>query len=335
MALVNDIIRSIVTHSPKVYASIIAFGSMLTMAACVDENKDCPAPKIYFASDGKYEISIDDTLKLNPRIIYDRNSKYTWTANGKELSNKLDIEFVPEKQIDYLLTFKVENDNGEDEYNVNISVVNKVDFSLFDNYTIPKKSKFSMIPDTLSDFVIDDIVFSNFVNADTTMWSGFAYSNRNDIQTTVSVSTIGCAYSSTAPDNYMAVSCYSPGAIIRFGRKYTVRSIDIASDNFAYIVSKFGYVNDDGSLSVDYLKSGDYVSLHVKGLDDEGTQISEFVYDIFDCRFDRPAKYIRLSDWTTIELSSLGEVAGLQFEIESSVADFPPFFCIDNMKLQD
>lgn len=314
---------------------LLLLGTAMLVVSCADTDTEVPAPTIYFSSDGNYEISLTDTLLLSPKITYDRNSTYLWKQNGETVATTLEYEFVPQSLSDYDLSFSVENSNGSDSYDIQISVVDAIDFSSFSNFSIPKTSALYMLPDTLSNFITSQAIFSNVINADTTMWAGFAFSNRTSKSTTLSTSCIGCAYSNTTQSAYMAVSCYSPGAVVAFNRAYTVKSIDLTSDNFAYLVSKFGYISADSTLQIPYPTADDYITLHIVGLDINGNQTGEVTYDLVDCRFDNPAKYVRLTEWTTLSLKTLGDVYGIAFEIESSIADFPPFFCIDNLKLQE
>ncbi len=321
------------TYSSILY--LLSVGAAMLVASCADTDTDVPAPTIYFASDGKFEITLADTLVLSPKITYDRNSTYQWMQNGNIVATTLEYEFVPQALSDYELSFSVENSNGSDSYNIAISVVEAIDFSQFSNFSVPTKSGLYMLPDTLSNFITQHAIFSNAINADTTMWSGFAFSNSTSKSTTLTTSCIGCAYSNTTQNAYMAVSCYSPGAVVMFDRAYTIKSIDITSDNFAYLVSKFGYISADSTVQIAYPNAYDYVTLHINGLDNNGNKVSETTYNLVDCRFDNPAKYIRQTEWSALSLKQLGNVYGLAFEIESSIDDFPPFFCLDNIKLQE
>jgi len=316
----------------KIVILILACG---LIASCADNETEVPAPTIYFSSDGSYEISLTDTLLLSPKITYDKNSSYQWIQNGNLVATTLEYEFIPTNLTDYNLTFNVENANGSDSYDIKISVVEHIDFSEFENFAVPTKTGLYMQPDTLENFITQNATFSNVINADTTMWSGFAFSNRTSKTTTLSTSAIGCAYATTSSNAYMAVSCYLPGAVIDFDKQYSIKSIDITSDNFAYLVSKFGFISADSTLTIAYPAAYDYIKLHIKGLDNNGNVISEETTDLVNCCFDNPAKYTRLTEWKTVNLKSLGNVYGLKFEIESTVNDFPPFFCVDNLKLQD
>ncbi len=184
----------------KRYAPVLVFLVFLAIcAACNDEDKVTPAPEIYFSSSGSYEIAIDDTLTLSPRITYDYNSTYTWLRNGEVVSNELEYVFIPDRMQDYAMTFMVENDNGSDTASVSIAVLKNIDFSSFENLTISKKAALVLLPDSAEGFIVDTTaVLSNAFNADTTMWYGFAFSSKTTITTSsISSSSIGTAYPSS------------------------------------------------------------------------------------------------------------------------------------------
>lgn len=318
----------------------LIIGSFILCCAflsCNPEDKETPAPKIHFQNDGNYEISLNDTIELSPKIVYDDNSSYLWELNGDVVSTELEYQFVAPAMSDYVLTFSVVNDNGNDKHDINISCIKNITFDTFDNYVIPKKTAFVLLPDTLQTegFMVDGIKFSNSINQDTTIWGGFAFSNRTSIESLTTTKAIGCAYVLDATtSNYMSISGYGK-AIVDFKRAYTVKSIDIANDNFAYLVSKFGYISPDTSVVISHSQQEDEFILRIYGLNAQGDDVSQVDYNLVDCQFDNPAKYIRLSSWKTLPLKDLGLIYGLRFEMISTQANFPPFACIDNIKLQD
>lgn len=313
---------------------------MTVVSACNNDDAVTPGPTIYFSSSGEYEIAPTDTLVLQPKITYDRNSTYAWLVDNKVVSDELNLEFVPDGMREYDLTFMISNTNGADTFNVHVSVVKNIDFDTFDNFIVPSKSALYMQTDTVPTdyFVAGDVYFPTQINADTTMWGGMAFSNRTTTSSSLNTSAIGCAYTlnGTASKSYAAMSGYGNGAYALFTeRTYSVKSVDITNDNFAYLVSKYGFTSADSSLVLPHFTTNDYVKLNIYGLNFDGSDGSSVTFDLVDCAYDNPAKYVRITDWATVDLTSLGQVLGLRFEIESSQPDFPPFFCIDNLKLQD
>ncbi|MBP5419308.1 MAG: DUF4465 domain-containing protein [Bacteroidales bacterium] len=313
---------------------------LLAVASCNSDDVVTPAPTIYFSSDGEYEIGPTDTLILEPKITYDRSSVYSWLVDGKEVSSELNLEFIPDGMREYYLTFMATNANGADTFNVHVSVVKNIEFDTFDNFTVSSKSALYMQTDTVPNeyFVANDVKFPTQINADTTMWGGMAFSNRTTTSSTLSTAAIGCAYTlnGSTSTSYAAMSGYGDIMYALFTeRTYSVKSIDITNDNFSYLVSKYGYTSADSTLIISHFQTDDYLRLNIYGLNFDGSDASSVSFDLVDCHYDNPAKYVRISDWTTVDLTPLGQVFGLRFELECSKENFPPFFCIDNLKLQD
>ncbi len=329
---------------------IIAASAMIAMVgaavSCGDDDAYREAPKIYFASSGTFEISPDDTLALEPRITYDYGCTYRWTdTEGTTLSTDKEYQFIPPAMKDYKLIFQVSNDLGSDAYEVNISVLLKAGFGDLENFTTKKTSVLALLPDTLPGaFRWNGIEFSNAINSDTSMWYGFAFSNKTSVLSTISNSAMGIAYAtssttSSSDKSYMAVHAYSDFATIKFGKAYTPKSVDIANDNFIYLASKFGYMSISSAgdtVTVSPAAKNDYYTAVISGLNENGELSGGSVeYKLVDCSFDNPAKYARSTSWTTIDLSGIGTVYGLRMSVETSMTAFPDLFCIDNLRLQD
>lgn len=322
-------------------ATFAFVGLVLGVSACESGEFEYGEPSVYFASNGNYEISLSDTLELQPKIVYDYKSAYKWTLDNVVVSDQLNYTFIPDGLKDYNLSFTVSNDKGTSSKDILISVVKTFDFSSFENYKVPKKSTLAMKADTLVEkgFVVDGIKFPNYILAvDTlgnpTLWSGFAFSSRTTVTTSLSTSAMGCAYSSSAHPTYMAVCCYEVMPKVMFDASYIIKSLDVAWDNFSYLVSRFG-VRYESGLAVRNAAKDDVINLDIYGLDENGVIIGQTSCNLLNCESDNASQYFRLTSWQTLDLRSLGAVRGLAFGISSTIADFPPFFCIDELKLQD
>ncbi len=315
--------------------------------SCADDDATQQAPKIYFASEGSFEISPDDTLALEPRIIYDYGCSYLWSdGEGNVLSTDRELSFVPPAMRDYSLIFEVSNSLGSDAYGIEISVQRKATFGDLDNFTTKKSSVLALVPDSLPGaFRWRDVEFNNVVNSDTTFWAGFAFCNRTTVTNTISNSAMGTAYatgtttSSSSDKSYMAVNAEQGMGTIKFGRAYTPKSLDVATDNFIYLASKFGYrsISSEGDTTlVSPAAQGDYYTVVIEGLNADGSSNGlRQEYKLIDCDFNNPAKYYRCSAWVTLDLTPLGDVYGLKVSIETSKSEFPELVCIDNLRLQD
>ena len=318
-------------------SSCIALAAMVALGSCSKEEDNTNPPKVYFASDGSYEIALSDTITLQPRIIYDDDSQYEWLIDGKTVSTGLDYVFVPDSRRDYALMFRVSNALGSDTFGIAVSVVLKADFDSFDNFTPPSKSKLVLCPDTLPDaFRVQGLSFANGINADTTQWVGFAFSNVTKTQSTVASAAIGTAYipGTTTANNYMAVNA-TAGAEVIFGQKFRPTSIDIANDNLVYLYSKFGYSHND-TVIAKAAGFADNFTVLFRALGPDGLPTgAEVRAALIDCEYDNPAKFIRKTEWLHVDLTGLGEAYGMVMEVETTQPTWPKLFCIDNLRLQD
>jgi hypothetical protein len=83
----------------------------------------------------------------------------------------------------------------------------------------------------------------------------------------------------------------------------------------------------------------DFFMLTIKGFNTQGQLIDSINFNLADYSFgDNTQDYI-INEWTTVDLSALGEVLSLEFSLSSS--DFnqfgiltPAFYCIDNLTFE-
>ncbi len=339
----NNTVKS---ATPQILQAIglFAMSALLsaTCTSCKEDDYDTREPKIYFSSDGKYLIGPTDTLVLTPRILYDNGSGYTWQdkQTSNIISNDINLTFTSTALCDYNFLFAVDNGNGQDTASVFIRVAVLSEADSVCNCTTSTK-KLYLQPDTLSGaFVSKGIVWNNVINADTTAWVGFALCNRTTIDNSIGTSTLGTAYinGTTSTNAYFAVNASDSMAKVVFpSRTYSPISIDIANDNLMFLASKFGMTTTD-SVFISPASQGDYFRVFIEGIDANGmTNGNRASFDLIECSYDNPAKYVRHADWTTISLRTLGQCNGLLMSIESNRSEWIslPFFCVNNLILQD
>ncbi len=159
-------------------------------------------------------------------------------------------------------------------------------------------------------------------------WSGFAYSNQTDL--TTADHTSYSAYSPTGggadgSDNYIIAYLYGVGNM-SFDVPVTPTSVQITNAVWAY---KF-MTGEDGS-GHDY-DVDDYFKLSIKGILAGGTYtepIDFYLADFLD------GNNTIIGDWTTVDLSSLGTVLGLEFQMEATDTWTPYYFCMDNLSFDN
>ena len=79
---------------------LLFISSLFLLNSCEDKTKPIPPPVIHsnMPEDG-YEIRVNDTVLISPKITYDYDSKYSWEYkyNGEVFSNEKDYELTPNK----------------------------------------------------------------------------------------------------------------------------------------------------------------------------------------------------------------------------------------------
>jgi hypothetical protein len=184
-------------------------------------------------------------------------------------------------------------------------------------------------------FISGGIWFPNSYNAVWGNWSGFAVSNMKDTITPgylnqYSAITGGGADSS---QNY-ALAYYQGELSIGFDDPVKAEGFYVTNTVYTYLsmqngddwTKKFG--GADGS-------DPDYLLLKVYGADTTGNVTDSVQFYLADFRFEKTEDDYIVNTWEWLDLTSLGEVSGLKFHMESTdMGDWgmntPAYFCIDN-----
>jgi hypothetical protein len=222
----------------------------------------------------------------------------------------------------------------------------------FDDLTLPAESYWNGEDDgsgsgTFSGFTSGDNYFVNYQTASSwSYWDGFAYSNMTDT-TTAGYTNQFSAITGGGVDNSAnyAVS-YTLGMSGQPAQTYNGYS----SGEYAQVVSGFYTTNttyaylsmlegdgfakqfggDDGT-------DEDWFKLTIHALDDSYAKTGNSVdFYLADFRFADGADDYIIDEWTWVDLSSLGAVYGLEFELSSSDGgsgysmNTPGYFAMDN-----
>jgi len=156
-------------------------------------------------------------------------------------------------------------------------------------------------------------------------WSAFAYTNQTDLVSATytnysAYSTNGGGANSST--NYIIAYLYSADTIT-FDNEVTVSSIDVTNSVWAY-----HYMNgSDGSGTGTYA-AGDYLDLTITGVLADGTFTNPIVFKLADYTNGNTSI---IGDWTTVDLSSLGVIKGLKFQLGALDNYTPYYFCMDDI----
>lgn len=182
--------------------------------------------------------------------------------------------------------------------------------------------------------------FNNFYWPEYSTWSFFAYSSRTEK-----------IFGSYQNDQFNSIT--GGGAdgsrifAVAFPASYMGSTImDIGDGETPVVIPGMQIVNT--SWVVDCIhkgdgyegpfKTGDWMKLILTGmLHDEATKVQE--YYLADYRSENVAEHYYLDEWTWIDLSCLGEVTAIKFDIDSSKKNAygvttPTYVCIDNVGIE-
>jgi hypothetical protein len=200
------------------------------------------------------------------------------------------------------------------------------------------------------DWTNGDAYFVHY--ADDYSWSGFTYSNVNDTTTPgylnqfaaitgTDVSGTGNYGVSYIPLDWMG-GTYDPipqfvalGAVTGEDYNTTISGLYITNTTYAYL----SMLNGDSFAKKFGGESGDdpdYFKVIIKGVDEEAAYTGTVEFYLADFRFEDNNQDYIVDAWTWVDLTSLGNVVGLEFSIDSSDAgaygiNTPAYFAFDNI----
>ncbi len=179
-----------------------------------------------------------------------------------------------------------------------------------------------------------------------TSWSGFAYSNMLDTVTQSFTNQYSCyAGIQTANSTVFAMSFNSidwmtnqviPNTMT-FNETVSIQSIDVTNTTYAALTMLNGdmYSKKFGGQTGN---DPDWFKLTIIGFNDSVYKGSVEFY-LADYRFSNNDSDYIVKQWTTVDLSSLGEINSLSFTLNSSDTGMygmntPAYFCFDNIRYQ-
>ena len=186
-----------------------------------------------------------------------------------------------------------------------------------------------------------------------TGWEGWAYSNVQDLVTAGFTNQYAVySQSGTAAGfgsgNSRTYALAFPGSVkdsnasvLTFGARSQVHAVDLANTTYALLALRDG--NDGGANFVSQYQDGDFLRLHITGFDGPGATgnaTGSVAFDLANYGGAGAEDDFILNDWTTLDLSQLGQVQSLRFSMDSNVIDSfggidflntPAYVAVDNL----
>ncbi|MDR1984755.1 MAG: DUF4465 domain-containing protein [Prevotellaceae bacterium] len=188
----------------------------------------------------------------------------------------------------------------------------------------------------------EGITFKSYVATAYTFWSGFAISNHHDM-TTDGMANQYSVYNATGHSGTKFVVCYDGGDMMGSGYEneiYVDNNTDKVFDHVYVTNSTYAALsmeNGDGFAKQFTYADADWFKLTIKGIDHSGTVKGSIEFYLADFRTSSSSGII--SEWTKVDLTSLGAVQKLQFSLSSSDNSYgymntPAYFCLDDIAIK-
>jgi len=207
----------------------------------------------------------------------------------------------------------------------------------FEDLTLPPESAWNG-SDGSGGFHSGAAFFENRYSSDWDSWSGFAYSNRTDNQTRGMdgqyTSITGSGQNGSATYGVAFVGWEEPPALT-LSTPQVLRGVYVTNNSYTYYSLAEGspFSKRFGGPAGD---DPDWFKLSITGTNTQGETTGTADFYLADFR---PADNLRdyiVDTWEFVDLTSLGEVAALQFTVTSSDTgafgmNTPGYFCIDTV----
>lgn len=215
----------------------------------------------------------------------------------------------------------------------------------FEDLTLPPNTHYTG-SDLLGGFTSNGVFFENTYDSNFGFWSGgFIYSNSND--TTTAGFTNDYSAITGAGANGGGIYAVNYYGNIDFTSQKVVSSIALTNTTFAYlsmlngddIAKKFGdTINANGEN--DGSNGEDFFRLRILGRDQNSNITDSVIVYLADYRFSDNSQDYILKEWLTVDLTALGAIQFLEFELSSSDVgswgmNTPAYFALDNLVYGD
>ncbi len=210
--------------------------------------------------------------------------------------------------------------------------------SSFEDFDIPVDS-FWNGKDLSGDFVDGGLIFSNTYDTTYNFWSGgWAVSTMRDDTTAGFENIYGVITSKAARGEKFAVGTQNSTILVDGYDKVLFQGLWITNTTYAYLSMKNGdsFAKKFGGDTGD---DPDFFKLRIYGIENHNIDSSKFVdFYLADFRDSVNTNDYILNSWRYVDLSSLGYVSGLSFELSSSDnsqwgMNTPAFYAIDKVKI--
>ncbi|MDR1543564.1 MAG: DUF4465 domain-containing protein [Prevotellaceae bacterium] len=187
--------------------------------------------------------------------------------------------------------------------------------------------------------ILSDVDFYNSYNAGWDAWEGFSVSNNTDkiVAGLANQYSVYAASGANGSQKFAVIGAgYSETSNCKFidGKELKFKGLYINNSTFAYLAVKDG--NDGTGYVKGAFEAGDWFKIIITAFNAAGGKIGEKEFYLADFR---DSKSFVCSDWTFVDLSSLGKVNKLEFTFASTDTgdhgmNTPAYVCVDNVSYE-
>ncbi len=310
--------------------------------ACNEGEKDIPPPGAFISMpDEGFELEVEDSLLLVPKITYDIDATYLWLLNGEEVSTEKELLHISKALGKTNYQFIVGTPYGADTLNIFISTIVLIDFKEIeldkDSYQLANGNS-----EETGAIRSKGIIFPGYGTSEET-WTGFGLSNLYS----QSITEVPSPFSAFAPPltkkNFLIYlqPNLPQNAAFTFENEamHKISSMRVTNSTLAYLVMLYG--TDEIPRFGDPARENplDWFLLTLEGFDVAGSKTGEVEFFLADFRFENRKRNYLIKEWTAIDLTPLGMVNEVRMTLTSSIENengqilTPPFICIDNIKI--
>lgn len=193
--------------------------------------------------------------------------------------------------------------------------------------------------DASGSFTSGKMKFSNQFNSSWQTWSGFAFSQKNDVTTKGFENQYSVFDSKNGTNKYGLFYPSFDGSIYASflnNEVHTIQSADLCNTTYAAFSMKNGDAYSKkfgGSTGTD----PDWLTVTINGYDVAGNKTGSLTFYLADFRFTDSTKDYIVEKWTTVDFSGLGKISKFSIEFASSDTgkygiNTPTYLCLDNIK---
>lgn len=223
-----------------------------------------------------------------------------------------------------------------------VSVTTNAQTITFEDLTLAPETGWNG-SDGSGSFTSNGQVFINGYDTSLGYWAnGWGYSNKTDVTTAGYTNDMSCYAGSGYMSENFAIG--RQASFIDFGSEKVVTSVQLTNMTYAALsmlngdlfAKQFGTPNDANG-QPDGTNGEDFFRINLIGRDADSIVTDTIVFYLADYRGADSMDYI-ITSWQGVDLSALGEIQYLSFELESSdVGDFgintPLYFAMDQLIL--